>query len=571
MAFLLDLPDELLSAIAHEIPPTDLLAWCCACSRISRCSQQALQAHRREYQTYRLLNDDDPQRFCFLVRSLVADNTKTFYVRDLMLLETLEKPADLSDQASLASQTPADETSYSELFSLDGELLAYRKTLQASLLSIEEVDSILRVDKARLFQMMPFAICHRLENITFSHPNYHRLRSGRGTRITNLPILLLSTSIRRWSSLPRPEWPCFQHFRSVSVGMCSKLPGAYKRYPLDDIAPLLLLPRLKTLAFDGVGGRAQRDYTWEWQPRISTCEELQIGGRAHRSIRNTSVIALISGIKSLKSLTLDIDYWAPDPILAAGLLKHAEHSLEWISIPSLSHWEYQRQFTSLRRIEIDVRELFESHIPDILEKPEPDGSNLALDPTGGPSTSACAVGVSSLCANLTLDNNSSRCHCTSTSNFEADLSRKRLFDLCASLPKSVQVVKLFSSRNSALPSRDARSLVSMLELTLEAHAYASLLPDLQTICLIGALDCFRHPAWPPSWSSRYHCPVRCGLEPQDKKSVKKIHVGMCTCGKQQQATTTYWLQGLMEVARQKGTGTAVGLHVDPCQPCMQRK
>jgi hypothetical protein len=401
MASLLDLSDELLSAIAHEIPPTDLLAWCCACSRISRCSQLALQAHRRKYQTYRLLNDDDPQRFCFLVRSLVADNTKTFYVRDLMLLETPKKPVDLSDQASLASQTPADETSYPELFSLDEELLAYRKILQASLLiSIEEVDSILRIDKARLFQVMPLAICHRLENKTFTHPNYQQLRVVRGTRITNLPVSLLSTSIRRWSSLPRPEWPCFQHIRSVSVGMGSKLPDAYKCYPLHDIAPLLLLPRLKILAFDGVGGRAQRDYTWEWQPRISTCEELQIGARTHRSMRNTSVIALISGIKSLKSLTLDINYWAPDPILAAGLLKHAEHSLEWISVSSPSHWEYQRQFTSLRRIEIDVCELFESHIPDILEKPEPDGSNLTLHPTGGPSTSACAVGVSSLCANL---------------------------------------------------------------------------------------------------------------------------------------------------------------------------
>lgn len=47
-------------------------------------------------------------------------------------------------------------------------------------------------------------------------------------------------------------------------------------------------------------------------------------------------------------------------------------------------WEYQRRFTRLRCIEIDIDDWYGQPIPDTSAQPTVDGSNLALDVTDKP-------------------------------------------------------------------------------------------------------------------------------------------------------------------------------------------
>lgn len=270
--------------MAAFLLPADIVNYCCSCKRMYRCSVHVLPRHLQMTQALCCIDDEDTVRLKSLLRALSFEETAnpvfvdstdrstivkpsdSFYVRHLYIRQVRETFADWSRQS--ADILPVE----------DGELQSYIDACR-DILQLPDSDANRWIKDFQLgadnvLKTILMAFLPELEILTFVQNVMNIVRVRPGTR--GFQTLSSLTFVpRRLSSLPPLEWPCFQSLHSVTIGINSQCYNQYFHYTVKDIAPLLLLPKLVNLRLSRVVGDAEA-YSWEWEPRISSCENLSI-------------------------------------------------------------------------------------------------------------------------------------------------------------------------------------------------------------------------------------------------------------------------------------------------------
>jgi hypothetical protein len=270
----------------------------------------------------RIIDDQDLVRLVKLLRTLtstVVDNpftvnfsdensvqvkpTDRFYVRHFQIHEMRKDFEDWALQRSLGHQRNeiSSATDFVGQFE-DAELQFYgitcRKILNLSESDIERwAQEFCRGSDVALKAIL-MALLPELRSITLIQNSSYRVRPISGPRRSHT-VNFLDLSLRRLSSTPGSQWPCFQSVREVNVGARDQIYARGFYYHIKDVASLLHLPSLITLRLNNVSDQYE-DYAWEWQPRISSCENLTINPAREMSIDSMS--GLLRGIKHIKKL-----------------------------------------------------------------------------------------------------------------------------------------------------------------------------------------------------------------------------------------------------------------------------
>jgi hypothetical protein len=126
------------------------------------------------------------------------------------------------------------------------------------------------------------ALCYRLRSIILVRLSRELSEVPQGTAI-NLIVPLSGTSYRRPTFIALSEAHCPKDLRTVILGLNFEPGGPYKNNLVNDIAPLLLLPRPQSICFGGVQNFQQCAYNWRWDQWISSCKELCVHAKQRRA------------------------------------------------------------------------------------------------------------------------------------------------------------------------------------------------------------------------------------------------------------------------------------------------
>jgi hypothetical protein len=543
MATFLDLPDEILVWIADHVLPADLINFCCTCKRSYRCSVQALPRYHHMSETLYSIDDQDPQRLLGLLRSLAFDKTQnpifanpmesstavepsdSFYIREFEIYEPSRAFTGGMYPHGRVSQHPTHETFPDDILTFeDGELQSYRNACQRLLkLPDADVQSWIReivqgCDKAVKTILM--ALLPKLETLTFVQ-HVVMITGPRPSRNSNQSLQFLVSALRQLSSLPRSDWSCFQSLRSVTLGVNSRPYHGEFHYTVRDAAPLLLLPNLVNLRLNMIVDDG-KDYSWEWEPRISSCERLSIQPGEEMSI--DSISGLLRAVKNIKHLILGgCKEWSHNPRFADYLLEHGRESLEYLHVTPAPELAYQTMFKRLTHFEIRLRNLF------------------------------TPVQIAPLFSDLNKQRLYAQNEKSKLVDDAASSTTNIWINLASRLPPSVETIKLTNTVKPLLYG-EAADLVKMLEKVIQAKA--TRLTKLRGLCIVDVTSETGHPKW-ATRSAR-----RSLLVP----SVARIEVSLpYTCDEQRRETGIhYWAADLRHVAARH----AVEIHTDPLEECI---
>lgn len=162
-------------------------------------------------------------------------------------------------------------------------------------------------------------------------------------------------SLRQLSLVPAADWGCFQSLHNVTISLNGQSYKCFYRYTITDAAPLLLLARLVDLRLNGLVDDAE-GYSWEWKPRISSCQYLSLRPAAQLSVE--SVHGLLSGIESIKGCLLSENGHKYGTGIAEPLLTHGRESLDLIDVSHPLTLLNQTTFTRLRHCQMHFRDIF---------------------------------------------------------------------------------------------------------------------------------------------------------------------------------------------------------------------
>jgi hypothetical protein len=467
------------------------------------------------------IDDQNPARLLRLLRSLAFERNATPLIADVTDRSMLVKPSDSYYVRNFvvreARETFANwRGRQADILPWeDGERQCYSDACH-DLLQLSEShkdhwvhDLFLGADN--ILKTILIAFLPKLESLTFvqNYVNIVPVRPGIQSFQT-LPSLTFA--LRQLSSLPQSDWQCFQSLKNVTIGINSQGYTQSNYYTVKDAAPLLLLPSVVNLRLNRVVDDGE-PYSWEWEPRISSCESLSFQPTERMCI--DSISGLLRGIKNIKRLVLGGRDWSRNSKFAEYLLEHGRDSLEYIHVSPPLEFAYQTMFKQLRHVEIRLCDLVDS---------------VQTAP-------------------LFSDSNKQRLH---AQNWKDIHSASTWIDLANKLSSSVETIKLVDTEYSLHP-QDAISLVKVLENVVKAKRVH--LPKLRGLCVVKVTSEFAHPDWAarrarqflPAATIQFHAQAL--YESEAERRQAGIH---------------YWCTDL----RRLGASNGVEIHIDPDEACV---
>ncbi|KAI9703339.1 MAG: hypothetical protein M1836_007906 [Candelina mexicana] len=367
MAYLINIPNELVHEIFSVLHPSSIVDFACTCKHIHAVAPTILQQHKARMQKYYEVNDWYPDTIASTLLEVLTDPWLAWYIRRLVIFVHRGnweewQTRDDTHQTRPVPIIDGNTTYCSKYLSKPFRTLLWEALKDLPL--VDDPNSFMQTIEAGNDLPLKCILLSRLSNIetlvvtayeAFSNDNIVRWLSGSLALVAQMPKTI------------RPGW--YQSLSKIYLNhetWMQTSTGAGVAFSTADWASFLALPSIGLLEVRKCPHAnivARRPC--EIEPRSSPLQHLKLG-RPH--VTRSDVTNILRGVRALKSFSFEWQEFSIEPnddhTEAVDAVLIGEHckTLEELSFPKLNY-EYRigslRGFEVLRQLSLNAWHLFD--------------------------------------------------------------------------------------------------------------------------------------------------------------------------------------------------------------------